>query len=230
VFRRRRHVDTVDTAEVALAEARRRFGGIDLPAALAGMLAALGTTVLLAGLAGAAGSVGYEQGADDSTLTSAGLVTGMVVLFLSFMLGGWVAGRMARYDGILNGTLSAALFLILAGGLAALGSWLDAEYDFFGEVNLPQWFSDTSTETAVGSAVIGIVVVLLAAGLGGAMGSGYHRRADRVIAVQPPVGMTRTDEHYDRTDTDRSDLVRGDADVDLDRSHAREYGGRHSAR
>ena len=220
---RKRHTDVVETrSEAALAEARRRFGGIDLPAALAGMLAALGTTVLLAGLAGAAGSVGYERGADDSTLTSAGLVTGMVVLFLSFMLGGWVAGRMARYDRILNGTLSAVLFLVLAGGLAALGQWLDTQYDFFGQVNLPQWFSDTSTETAIGSALIGIVVVLLAAGIGGALGAGYHRRADRVIAVAPPVGMVRTD-----SDLQRGDLVRGDADVEMDRS---EYDGRHAVR
>ncbi len=36
--------------DVGVVEAHRRFGGIDVPATLAGMAAALGTAVLLAGL------------------------------------------------------------------------------------------------------------------------------------------------------------------------------------
>jgi hypothetical protein len=203
-------VDRYDTAP-GLTEARRSFGGLDLPAAIAGMLAALGTAVLLAGLAGAAGSIGYQRDTDTATLSTAGLVTGMAVLLVAFLTGGWVAGRMARYDGVLNGVLSAVLFIGLAAGLSALGSWLDSKYDFFGTVHLPQWFSGPSTSTAIGSALVGILVVLVAAALGGAIGSGYHRRADRVIAVTPPAGEA---------------VVSGDADVEMERS---EHVPRHAA-
>jgi len=189
------------TSDVGLGAARRRFGGFDLPAALAGMLAALGTTVLLAGIAGAAGSVGYERGANAEELSTGGLITGLVILLAAFFVGGWVAGRMARYDGVLNGMSTAVLFVLLAGGISAAGAWLDDRYDFFEDVNLPQWFSGAGEETAIGSAVLGIVVMLLAAALGGAVGARYHRRADAVI-----VG------------TREGDLVAGGAPDTLDRS------------
>jgi hypothetical protein len=196
------HGTGYDTAP-GLAEARHRFGGLDLPAALAGMVAALGTAVLLAGLAGAAGSVGYDRGTGTDTLSNAAIVAGMVVLFLSFLVGGWVAGRMARYDGPANGVLSAVLFIALAVGLTALGNWLDDKYNFLGNVNLPNWFTGPSTSTRVVSAVIGILVVLLASMIGGAIGSRYHHRADRLIAVTRPAGDS---------------LVTGDADVAMHRS------------
>lgn len=189
-------VDTDDVARgvtrghvadgVGLGEARRRFGGFDLPAALAGMLAALGLTVLLAGLAGAAGSVGYQRGADAADLSSGGLVTGLVVLLAAFFVGGWVAGRMARYDGVLNGMACALLFVLLAAGVSAAGAWLGERYDFFDDVNLPQWFTDTGEAAAMTSAIIGIVVMVVAAALGGAVGTRYHRRADAVIATTRP--------------------------------------------
>lgn len=229
LFRKRRAASTTTTNREGLAEARRRYGGLDLPAALAGMVAALGTAVVLAGIAGAIGTIGYQRGTDDSTLTNGGLLAGLAVLVLAFLTGGWVAGRMSRYDGVLNGTLSAALFLLLAGGLSVLGRQADAKYDFFGDVNLPSWFSDASQNEAIGWTAVGIVAVLVAAALGGAIGSGYHRRADRVVARTLVT---------DRT-TDRDELVRGDADVDLsgsdrDASHSRmdqsDYEGRHSVR
>jgi hypothetical protein len=43
-----------------VAEAHRRFGGLDIPASLAGTLCALGLTVLLARLLTGIGSIGYQ--------------------------------------------------------------------------------------------------------------------------------------------------------------------------
>lgn len=179
--RKRSHEDLSD--ETPIEEARRRFGGFDLPAAFAGMLAALGLTVLLAGIAGAAGSVGYRNGADSSDLSMGGLITGLAVLLVAFLVGGWVAGRMARYDGVLNGLTCAVLFLALMAGLAGVGNWLDDRYDFFDEVRLPQWFTSPDTTAAAISAAVGIAVVLCAAALGGARGARYHRKADQVIVT-----------------------------------------------
>ena len=198
----------------ALDAAHRRFGGFDLLAALAGMLAALGLTVLLAGIAGAAGSVSYQRDTDVAGVSSEGLITGMAILLVAFFVGGWVAGRMARYDGILNGTLSALLFVVLAGALSAVGSWADSKYDFFNDVRLPHWFSGPDTAAAMITAAVGIAVVLLAGALGGGAGTRYHRRADALIAT------TRDDTLVTDTTTTRRNegIVRGDADVAVESS------------
>ena len=199
--------------------ARRRFGGFDLPAALAGMLAALGLTVLLGGLAAGAGSFGYQRGSADTTdLSNAGLIAGLVVLPIAFFIGGWVAGRMARYDGALNGLLSAGLFVAAAGGVSAVGTWWGKEYDFFQRVNLPQWFSGPSDTMTMTYATLGIALMVVAAVLGGARGARYHRRADAVVASgkDAPVTSHNVITH---------DVSSRDAEVDVTRS---DYAGRHA--
>jgi hypothetical protein len=211
-----------------IAEAHNRFGGMDLPAALAGLLAAVGLAVLLSGIASAAGSYGYQRGTDTTDLSIGGLAAGLGVLLVSFLIGGWVAGRMARYDGVRNGLMTAVLFMLLAGGLAALGAWAGDKYDFFARVNLPSWFTDIDRGSAIGGAALGLVVMLLAGALGGAWGGRYHRRADAVIAADRSdrdddrdhdnrVGDNRIDD--DRIDDDRDEIVRSDdADSRLTRS------------
>jgi len=198
-----RHRRAIDDEGVA--EAHRTFGGVDIPATVAGMLAGLGLTVLLAGLAGAAGSVGYQRGVDETDLSFGGLVTGFLILVLAFLVGGWVAGRMARYDGLRNGFVTALWFLVLTAGVSALGAWADDRYEFFDEVRLPQWFSDLDTGVAVATAVAGAIVVLLAGTLGGGLGARYHRRADDVIV------RTHEDEIVRSGAADaRIDLIRED--------------------
>jgi hypothetical protein len=172
------------TGDVGVAEARQRFGGIDLPATLAGTLAALGLTALLGGVLSAAGRYGYQLGRDDAVdeLTVAGLVAGLVTLVLAFLVGGWVAGRMARYDGGRNGIVTALWFLALAAIASGLGAWLGSEYDVFDKMNLPQPFStDALTVGAIVSGLVALALVLAAAWWGGRLGERYHRRADELI-------------------------------------------------
>lgn len=170
--------------DVGVAEARAHFGGIDLPATFAGVLAALGTMVLLGGIAGAVGTVGYQLGdAGEGELSVGGLVAGIVVLLVSFFVGGWVAGRVARYDGARNGLVTALWFVVLAAALAALGAWLGDRYDVFSDVDLPQWFSgDRTGLAAIASAVLGAVAALAAGWFGGRIGERYHREADALVA------------------------------------------------
>lgn len=179
--------------DVGVAEARAHFGGLDLPATLAGLLAALGTMVLAGGLAGAIGTVGYQLGdAGEGELSVGGLVAGIVVLLVSFLVGGWVAGRVARYDGGRNGLVTALWFVLLAAGLAALGAWLGDRYDVFADVDLPQWFSgDRTGVAAVVSAVLGAVAALAAGWFGGRLGERYHRRADALVARTRDGGLAR---------------------------------------
>ncbi|MEY2398803.1 MAG: hypothetical protein QOJ00_1977 [Actinomycetota bacterium] len=214
-----------------LAEAHRRFGGMDLPAALAGLLAAVGLTVLLAGIASAAGSYGYQRGTDTTNLSIGGLAAGLAVLLVSFLIGGWVAGRMARYDGVRNGVMTAVLFVLLAGGLSALGAWAGDKYNFFARVNLPDWFTHIDRGSAIAGAAIGVVVMLLAGALGGAWGGRYHRRADAVIAADGYDGDRSENDRYTsrydnvddnrRDDVGRDEIVRSDdADAQLTSSES----------
>ena len=175
--------------DVGLAEARHRYGGVDIPATLAGMLAALGTAVVLGGLLSGAGAFGYQLGLEDAAtkLSLGGLIGGLVTLFVAFLVGGWVAGRVARYNGGLNGLLTALWFVLLAAATAALGVWAGDKYNVFANVNLPQWFSRNARgATAILSGLAAVAVMLAAGWLGGWLGERYHRRADSVVARTRP--------------------------------------------
>ena len=182
--------------DVGVRAAHDRFGGIDVPASLVGMLTALALLVLLGGLVGAAfGAIGYQTGLDRDDvedISLASLIGGLVVLFLSYLVGGWTAGRIARYDGPRNGLMTAIWTLLLAAVLSALAAWLGDEYDVLRNRELPQWFStDALTTAAIVSGVVAVATMIVAAVLGGAWGERYHRRADATIASTSEAGMAR---------------------------------------
>ena len=195
--------------------ARERFGGVDIPASLVGMLTALSTVIILAGLVGAAfGVVGYQTGLEDNAedLSLGSLIGGVAVLFVAYLIGGWAAGRIARYDGARNGFATGVWTLIFAGILAALGAWAGSEYDVFENVELPQWFdSDALTTAAIISGVAAIAAMFIGGMLGGLWGERYHRRADSTIAAAQ-TGSVRTDEYVerDRDNDDRDYYTRRD--------------------
>jgi hypothetical protein len=180
-------------ADVGVREARNRLGGLDLPATLVGMLAALAFLVLFAGIVGAAiGAIGYQAGlsGNKEELSVGGLSGGLVALALAYVLGGWTAGRIARYDGGLNGLMTGVWTILLAAALSGLGAWLGSEYDVLSGVDLPQWFSqDALTFGAVLTGVVAVATMLAAGALGGDWGERYHRRADAAIALTRPSGL-----------------------------------------
>lgn len=172
-----------------IAAARERFGGIDIPATLVGMLTALATTLILAGLVGAAvGAVGYQTGLeqDAQDLSTWSVIGGVAVLFVAYLVGGWAAGRIARYDGARNGFATGIWTLLFAAILAGLGAWIGSDYDVFRNVELPQWFEeDALTWTAIASGVGAIAAMFVGGAIGGKWGEWYHRRADRTILSTP---------------------------------------------
>jgi hypothetical protein len=184
--------ETRTTADhyAGIAVAHDRFGGIDIPASIVGMLTALSTTIILAGLVGAAfGAVDYQTGleGDAKDIATWSMVGGVAVLFVAYLIGGWAAGRMARYDGPRNGFATGVWTLVLGGILAGLGAWIGTEYDVFRNVDLPQWFStDAFTTKAIASGVAAILAMFIGATLGGLWGERYNRRADRTIVSGPP--------------------------------------------
>jgi amino acid transporter len=155
--------------------------GLDIPATLAGMLAALGSLIILAGLLSAIlGAVGYQVGLENNAqeLSVGGAIAGAVALFISFLIGGWTAARIARYRGPLHGVLTAVWFILLAALLAALGASLGAEYNVFEKLALPQWFStDALTVGAIISGLVAIALMLLGGWLGGRMGDRHDSDA-----------------------------------------------------
>jgi hypothetical protein len=180
-----------------IAAAHERFGGIDIPATLVGMLTALSATLILAGLVSAAiGAVGYQTGLEENAedLSTASLIGGVAVLFVAYIIGGWAAGRIARYDGARNGFATGIWTLLFAGILAGLGAWIGSDYDVFRNVELPQWFEEDALTTAAIISAVGAIVAMFAGGvLGGKWGEWYHRRADRTILSAPkqPPAPTR---------------------------------------
>jgi hypothetical protein len=155
--------------------------GLDIPATLAGMVAALGSLIILAGLLSAIlGAVGYQVGLEGNAkeLSVGSAIAGAVALFVSFLIGGWSAARIARYRGPLHGVLTAVWFIVLAAALAALGAWFGAEYNLFEQLSLPHWFSaDALTVGAIVSGLVAIALMLLGGWLGGKLGDRHDSDA-----------------------------------------------------
>jgi hypothetical protein len=191
-----------EQGDIGVREAHSRFGGVDVPATLVGMLAALALLAILGGLVAAAiGAIGYQTDLDTSSfdgnraeLSIAGLAGGVVLLFVTYLVGGWAAGRMARYDGGRNGFMTGVWTLLLGAILAGLGAWLGSEYNVLDRIpNVPNWFSrDAVTAGAIASGAVAVVGMLLGGFLGGRLGGRYHRRIDGLIAATRAGGIPVT--------------------------------------
>ena len=177
-----------------LSSVYERFGKADVLASLVGMFAALGTLVFLGALFGA-GAAGIdfqinqlnEEGALDEA-SIIGLIVAAVVVFTAFIVGGFAAGRMSRYNGGMNGLGAGLWALLLITIFAALGAWIGAEYNAFSTSNLPNWVAQIDVDDLTTAAVIGSVVLiasmLLGGYTGGRLGELYHQRVDAAIVEE----------------------------------------------
>jgi hypothetical protein len=170
-----------------------RFGGIKWGAAFFGWLSANGLAVILLALLSAAGVAfgltqvsSADQAADQATAAAdtIGLTGGialLVVLFLAYLAGGYVAGRMARFDGVKQGLAVWVIGLLVAVLLGIAGAVLGAQYNVLSQLNLPSLpiSGDTLTTAGIIALVAVLVVTLLGAVLGGKLGTQYHRKVDR---------------------------------------------------
>lgn len=177
--------------ERVVARERERFGGVKVGAAFFGWLTATGAVVLLTALAAAiaalvaslSGGIGEAVEDAQQNLESTG-IWGIVILlaiwFVGYYCGGYVAGRMARFDGAKQGIavwVWAVVIAILAAliGLAA-GQNFALPPGSMPTLPLPE---DQATTAAIISAVVVAVVALIGAVLGGLAGMRFHRRVDR---------------------------------------------------
>ena len=110
-----------------VAREEERFGGIKIGSAFFGWLVSTAMAVLLVALVAAAGRAGLLPGTDPLARAgqeSSGGMTGMIVLLslqlLAYFSGGYVAGRMARFNGVGQGLMVWLLGVIGAAARALL--------------------------------------------------------------------------------------------------------------
>jgi hypothetical protein len=174
----------------AVAAQHARYGGIKWGAAFFGWLTANGFAVILVALLSAAGvALGLASNVDTAdeateqaeTLGIGGGIAVLVVLFLAYLAGGYVAGRMARFDGARQGLAVWIVGLVVVLLLAAAGGILGAQYNVLQQLNLPRIPVDEGTATTAGLITLAaiLVVTLVGAVLGGKIGEHYHRKVDR---------------------------------------------------
>jgi hypothetical protein len=180
---------------------KERFGGIKWGSAFFGWLTATGTGLLLTALATAAGTAfglartpgGAGQAAeqagqavqDPATAQTAGLVSAIVVLailFLAYYCGGYVAGRMARFNGMKQGIAVWLWALLIAAIVAVLVGIAGSQFNILANLNslprLPVGEGDLTTGGII-TALVALAASLGGAILGGLAGMRFHRRVDR---------------------------------------------------
>jgi len=188
------HASVLSTEEVIELQ-RERFGGMKIGSAFFGWLCATATAALLAGAVAAVGSaLGFRRvlagnaSANDLQLDSdtamwIGLGVLLAIVLGAFYCGGYVAGRMARFSGLLQG-LAVWLWAVLVALVAAVGGYFTVgQAVLLGVVDgLPRMpVPDDAQAIAVVVAIVAVAATSLGGALlGGVVGVRYHRRVDRV--------------------------------------------------
>ncbi|HVL85906.1 MAG TPA: hypothetical protein VM367_16690 [Pseudonocardia sp.] len=190
-----------DRRDVVAAQ-KERYGGIKWGSAFFGWLTATGTALLLTALAAATGAAfglaqapaGPGQAADQAgqavqdpgtaqTVGLVGAIVLLVILFLAYYCGGYVAGRMARFNGAKQGLAVWVWAIIAAAIVAILGAVAGAQFDVLANLGgLPRLPIDEGSLTTGGiiAALVALAASLIGAVLGGLAGMRYHRKIDRV--------------------------------------------------
>jgi hypothetical protein len=184
--RERPPVVAADTMTALRARQRDRFGGFSWGADLFGWLAAAGLAAILAGIIAAAGAaLGLTEGSTDEIGLGGGIAL-LAVLFVSYVAGGYVAGRMSRFDGARQGFGVWLWGIVIAGAIALLAVAAGSKYNVLDQLNLPRIPVDQGTLTTGGAIALGaaLVVTLLAATIGGVLGARWHRRVDRAVVEE----------------------------------------------
>ena len=175
-----------------VARQREEYGGINWGSAFFGWLTAIGIAALLTAILSAAGTAigltetspsqaGSQAAGNAGTVGILGGIVLLVILAIAYYAGGYVAGRMSRFDGPRQGLGVWLIGLIITVVLAVAGVLLGAKYNVLSQLNLPRIPVDEGSLTTGGLiALVAIVVVtLLAAMAGGKQGTHYHRKIDR---------------------------------------------------
>ncbi|WP_312180272.1 TIGR04086 family membrane protein [Arthrobacter sp.] len=184
--------------EALLAAERERFGGMKFGSAFFGWLTATGMVVLLSAAAAAIGAAvgvstdtdlgaALDQASADQSAGLVGAIIALAVLLLAYYAGGYVAGRMARFNGLKQGLAVWLWALVAAAVVIIVGLIFGNDIRSITQLNsvapLPQDLGSISGGAWLALAA-SLTVSLVGALLGGLAGMRFHRRVDR--AQFPP--------------------------------------------
>jgi hypothetical protein len=168
--------------------AKERYGGVNAGAAFFGWLVAVALTILLTGTVGAlAAAISREADVTRSdaeleagTIGLAAAIVLLVVLTIAYYIGGYVAGRMSRFDGAKQGAAVWFMGLLVTIVAGVIGAVAGEQYDVLDRVDLPNVPIPDSELSSGGiiTAIVLVVVTLLAAMAGGKVGRNYHKKVD----------------------------------------------------
>jgi hypothetical protein len=177
-------------------------GKLSFISVLAGTLVAYGAFAILAALVGAAASaIGLNNDLsrnDWARLGTGSAIAAAVALFLAYLFGGYVAGRMARRAGLLNGLAVFLLAIVLIAAVSAIiASQADADtvrtnLRSLGVPTSGSEWNDIGTLAGIAS----LVAMLIGALVGGVLGERWHSKLAR-RAVSGKYRPGRGERHAD---------------------------------
>lgn len=180
--------------ETVVGREKDEHGGIKPGSAFFGWLTATGMAVLLIALLAAAGTavglatdrnVASATDVADQNVQTVGWVGGivlLVILFVAYYCGGYVAGRMARFDGAKQGLAVWLWALFIAIVLAVVGLVAGDQYNVLPQLNSFPRIPIGEGNLTMGGIIVAVaiaLVTLIAAVLGGLAGMRYHRKVDK---------------------------------------------------
>ena len=201
MFGNRNDTAHTDVRHTTAVEPRAR-GGVAFGPILTGVVVAFGAMFLLSALIGGVlASMGLiETNVSTGEAIEAGIGAGIALVvaqFLSYLWGGYTAGRMARGSGIANGLLVPLTALIVGAIVVGIATGLGANAN----LNLPfttnQLPLDEATlvDWGLGIGIASLVAMFLGGMLGGGLGARWHTKLERNVAQ----------EHADRREVDLRD-------------------------
>ena len=170
------------------AHLREVYGGVDWLASFIGCVLTVVCGAILLPLASLVlNPLGFTLDLEERQFDTV-IITGLVVVglafFLSFLIGGYVAGRLARFDGGRNGAATILWTILLSVILLFFGSFLPGtlfeNLQNFIESSLIPAIGSLTELGLIGAAIIvgALLVGLLGGFLGGRLGNRYHARID----------------------------------------------------
>ena len=174
---------------------KEKYGGFNFGAAFFGWLVANSVTVLLISLLTALGGAvaltvanttdSQEIVNNASTIGIGSAIALLIALCVAYFAGGYVAGRMSRFDGVKQGFGVWLMALIITIFLALAGTTLGSSFNLLQQLNVPSIPVDGQSFTTVGivTALLALILTALAAIAGGKKGQQYHHKVDKAAYV-----------------------------------------------